>query len=97
MSQSYKELIQQLNPPLSTLRKEAAETMSGFDSMSKAAMSAGVLSALDKELIAAAIAVSTRCEGCIHITCGLWCGWVPRANRSTRCCRLRCIWVAARR
>ncbi len=65
MSQSYKELIQQLNPLLSTLRKEAAETMSGFDSMSKAAMSAGVLSALDKELIAAAIAVSTRCEGCI--------------------------------
>jgi len=69
MSQSYKELIQQLNPPLSTLRKEAAETMSGFDSMSKAAMSAGVLSALDKELIAAAIAVSTRCEGCIAYHC----------------------------
>lgn len=65
MSKSYKELIQYLNPPLATLRKEAAEAMSGFDAMSKAAMSAGVIPALEKELIAAAIAVATRCEGCI--------------------------------
>jgi len=33
--------------------------------MAKSAMSAGVISALDKELIATAIAVSTRCDGCI--------------------------------
>ncbi len=65
MSKSFKELIQHLNPPLATLRKEAAVTMSGFDSMSKAAMAAGVIPALDKELIATAIAVATRCEGCI--------------------------------
>ena len=50
MSKSYKELIQHLNPPLAAFRKEAADTMSGFDAMSKAAMSAGVVSALDKEL-----------------------------------------------
>jgi AhpD family alkylhydroperoxidase len=65
MSNSFKELIQHLNPPLATFRKEATETMTGFDAMSKAAMSAGTVSALDKELIATAIAVATRCEGCI--------------------------------
>ena len=76
MSKTYKELIQQLNPPLATFRKEASETMggfdamakaamTGFDAMSKAAMTAGTVSALDKELIATAIAVATRCEGCI--------------------------------
>jgi len=65
MSNSYKELIQHLNPPLSAFRKESAEVMTGFDAMSKAAMTAGVISALDKELIATAIAVTTRCEGCI--------------------------------
>jgi AhpD family alkylhydroperoxidase len=65
MSKSYKELIQHLNPPLATFRKEAAATMSGFDAMSKAAMTQGVISALDKELIAIAIAVAARCEGCI--------------------------------
>ncbi len=65
MSKSYKEIIQHLNPPLAAFRKEAAETMSGFDLMSKAAMAAGVIPALDKELIATAIAVATRCEGCI--------------------------------
>lgn len=65
MSNSYKELIQHLNPPLATFRKEAAAAMSGFDAMAKAAMTAGVVSALDKELIAIAIAVATRCEGCV--------------------------------
>ncbi|MBU1425463.1 MAG: carboxymuconolactone decarboxylase family protein [Gammaproteobacteria bacterium] len=65
MSKSFKELIQHLNPPLATFRKEAAATMTGFDAMSKAAMTAGTVSALDKELIATAIAVATRCEGCI--------------------------------
>jgi len=33
--------------------------------MAKSAMAAGALSALDKELIATAIAVATRCDGCI--------------------------------
>ena len=65
MSNSFKELIRHLNPRLAALRKEVAVTMSGFDSMSKAAMEEGVIPALDKELIATAIAVATRCEGCI--------------------------------
>jgi AhpD family alkylhydroperoxidase len=65
MSKSFKELIQYLNPLLAGFRKETTAPMAGFDAMAKSAMAEGVLSALNKELIAAAIAVSTRCEGCI--------------------------------
>ena len=39
--------------------------MQGFGAMSKAALAPGALSALDKELIALAIGVSSRCDACI--------------------------------
>jgi len=39
--------------------------MKGFSSMAKEAMKEGSLSALHKELIALAIGVSARCDGCI--------------------------------
>jgi AhpD family alkylhydroperoxidase len=39
--------------------------MKGFDNLANAAMNEGVLSALQKEIIAIAIAVSTRREGCV--------------------------------
>jgi AhpD family alkylhydroperoxidase len=65
MSKSYKEITRDISKELTAFRKEAQVPMAGFDSMAIAAMSEGVLSALQKELIATAIAVSTRCEGCI--------------------------------
>jgi AhpD family alkylhydroperoxidase len=65
MSKSFKTITQDISKALGVFRKEAAAPMAGFDAMAKSAMSAGVISALDKELIATAIAVSTRCDGCI--------------------------------
>ena len=65
MGKSYKEITRDISKELMTFRKEAQAPMSGFDMMAKSAMAEGVLSALQKELIATAIAVSTRCEGCI--------------------------------
>lgn len=65
MSESYKELTQGISKLLMPFRKEAQAPMAGFDAMAKSAMADGVLSALQKELIATGIAVSTRCEGCI--------------------------------
>jgi AhpD family alkylhydroperoxidase len=65
MSKSYKSITQDISKELTPFRKEAAVPMAGFDAMAKAAMAEGVLSALNKELIAAAIAVATRCEGCV--------------------------------
>ena len=65
MGHSYREVVHEISKLLSPFRKEAAAPMAGFDAMAKAAMADGVLSALQKELIATAIAVSTRCEGCV--------------------------------
>jgi AhpD family alkylhydroperoxidase len=65
MSKSYKTITQDIGKELTPFRKEAAATMAGFDAMAKSAMAEGVLSALNKELIATAIAVATRCDGCI--------------------------------
>jgi AhpD family alkylhydroperoxidase len=65
MSTSYKALTQEISKELSQFRKEASVPMAGFDAMAKSAMAEGVLSALNKELIATAIAVSKRCEGCV--------------------------------
>ncbi|MDD5056812.1 MAG: carboxymuconolactone decarboxylase family protein [Sideroxydans sp.] len=65
MSKSYKAITQDISKELTTFRKETAVPMANFDAMAKAAMAEGVLSALNKELIATAIAVSTRCDGCI--------------------------------
>ena len=65
MDHSYKELTHEISKQLTPFRKEASAAMAGFDAMAKSAMAEGVLSALHKELMATAIVVSTRCEGCV--------------------------------
>jgi AhpD family alkylhydroperoxidase len=65
MSKSFKSITHDISKQLTPFRKEVTELMAGFDAMAKSAMAEGALSALHKELIATAIAVSTRCDGCI--------------------------------
>lgn len=65
MSKSFTTITNDLNKALATLRKEVPEAMQGFGALSKAAMAPGAISALDKELIALAIGVTSRCDGCI--------------------------------
>lgn len=64
-SKSFKQITQDINQALGTFHKGATGTMSGFGAMAKAAMTPGALSELDKELIALAIGVASRCDGCI--------------------------------
>lgn len=64
-SKSFKQITQDINQALGGFYKEASGTMTGFGAMAKAAMAPGVLSELDKELIALAIGVTARCDGCI--------------------------------
>lgn len=64
-SKSFKQITQDINQALAGFRKDAEGTMAGFGAMAKAAMAPGVLSELQKELIALAIGVATRCDGCI--------------------------------
>ncbi len=65
MSKSFTTITQDVSAALLTLRKEIPETMQGFNALAKAALAPGALSALEKELIALAIGVSTHCDACI--------------------------------
>jgi AhpD family alkylhydroperoxidase len=65
MSKSFTTITNDVYKALGTLRKEIPETMQSFNALSKAALTPGALSALDKELIALAIGVSSRCDACI--------------------------------
>lgn len=65
MSKSFGTITSDVSKALGTLRKEIPETMQGFNAMSKAALTPGALSALEKELIALAIGVASRCDACI--------------------------------
>lgn len=65
MSKSYPEITQRIGAGMKALRREAPETMQGFAALARAATQPGVLDAKTKELIALAIGVATRCDGCI--------------------------------
>jgi AhpD family alkylhydroperoxidase len=65
MAKSYTEITARINSGILELRKLAPDAMAGFSALSKGAMKPGVLSSVQKELIALAIGVAERCDGCI--------------------------------
>ncbi|WP_300454541.1 carboxymuconolactone decarboxylase family protein [Accumulibacter sp.] len=64
-SKSFTTITQDVSKALRTLHHDSPDTMQGFNAMAKAALAPGVLSALDKELIALAIGVASRCDACL--------------------------------
>lgn len=65
MTKSYPEITKRISNGMKTLRSDITDTMQGFSAMAQAATKDGVLDKKTKELIALAIGVSTRCDGCI--------------------------------
>ena len=65
MSQSYPELIDDLNAAIGKLREGAPDPMRGFSALAREALKRGTLDVKTKELIAIGIAIATRCDGCI--------------------------------
>jgi AhpD family alkylhydroperoxidase len=65
MSKSFTAITSDISKALATLRKEIPDTMQGFSALAKGALKPGALSELDKELIALAIGVASRCDACI--------------------------------
>lgn len=61
----YQDHIANINNHLGSLRPGISETLQGFSSMARAAMAPGALDEKTKELIAMAIGVATRCDGCL--------------------------------
>ncbi|MBT3905092.1 MAG: carboxymuconolactone decarboxylase family protein [Rhodospirillaceae bacterium] len=65
MPQRYPELANDLSESISRLRTGIPDTMKGFSMMASAATVDGALDPKTKELIAIAIGVAVRCDGCI--------------------------------
>lgn len=65
MSKVYKDITKDISASLAKLRVEAPEVMKGFNDLAMAATKNGVLDKKTKELIALALGVASRCDGCI--------------------------------
>ncbi len=65
MQKDYIAITQGISANLKTLRHDISDTMQGFSAMAQAALKDGVLDKKTKELIALAIGVAARCDGCL--------------------------------
>lgn len=65
MEKNYPEITKRISNSMKTLRNDISNTMQGFSNLAQAATQNGALDKKTKELIALAIGVSTRCDGCI--------------------------------
>lgn len=65
MQKNYSELTKRISVDLKTLRKGIPDTMQAFSTLAHAATRSGALDEKTKELIALALGVATRCDGCI--------------------------------
>lgn len=62
---SYQQLTRDISRNLTPLRTHIPDVMQGFGALSKAAMAPGAIDEKTKELIAMAIGVANRCDGCL--------------------------------
>ncbi len=65
MPKEYKQITRDISASLAKLRAEAPEVMKGFSDLALAATKDGVLDKKTKELIALALGVASRCDGCL--------------------------------
>jgi AhpD family alkylhydroperoxidase len=61
----HQQILDDLSGPISELRAAIPEVWSAYAGMARAALTDGELAAKHKELIALAIAIVKRCDGCI--------------------------------
>ncbi|MBN9589434.1 MAG: alkylhydroperoxidase [Alphaproteobacteria bacterium 64-11] len=61
----YHQITAGISANLRTLRRDIPATMQAFSALAQAATKDGALDKKTKELIALAIGVATRCDGCI--------------------------------
>jgi len=73
VSKNYPEIAKDLTGAIKTLRGAIPDTMSAFSQLAATASADSVLDPKTKELLAIAIAITTRCDGCIafHVKAAL--------------------------
>lgn len=62
---SYKELTTAISANVRQLKESVPDVMTSFNALGKAALAPGAIDAKTKELIALAIGVAARCDGCL--------------------------------
>lgn len=65
MSKYYPDITKEISANSRKIRKTIPETMTGFSQLAMHASKDGAISAKTKEMIAVAIAIALRCDGCI--------------------------------
>jgi AhpD family alkylhydroperoxidase len=65
MEKNYSELTRRISGDIRKLRKDIPDTMQAFSALAQAATRDGALDRKTKELIALALGVAARCDGCI--------------------------------
>ena len=65
MAKDFEQLTGELSGTLAVMHKEMPEVMGAFSQLASSASAEGALDFKTKELIALAIGVSCRCDGCI--------------------------------
>ena len=65
MAKNHKELADEVSLSSTALSRGLGETMAGFRAVGKGAYADGALSRTYKELIALALSVASRCDGCV--------------------------------
>ena len=65
MDKNYPEITKRISGGLRKLRKDIPDTMQAFSALAQAATRDGALDKKTKELIALALGVASRCDGCI--------------------------------
>lgn len=65
MSKDYPEIANELTETIGVMRRGVPAVMGAFSRLAEAATAPGALDTRAKELIALAIAVAVRCDGCV--------------------------------
>lgn len=65
MTKEYKDVIADIGTYTKELHKLIPDTMTGFSAMAKGATTTKILDEKTKELIALALGVASRCDGCL--------------------------------
>jgi len=65
MDKNYPDITRAISANLKVLRKDIPDTMQGISALAQAATRDGALDKKTKELIALALGVASRCDGCI--------------------------------
>ncbi len=65
MTKDYKQITKDISQYIGELRKSSPDAMQGFSALAKHATADGALDKKTKELVALAIGVTQRCDGCI--------------------------------